>query len=162
MKSSTITFCMLFILIFALTELHAQETIPSTGGDFSGYGGSVSYSVGQVFFQTQSGSKGASSEGVQHPYIVSKARILTGTEDVHLSVLAYPNPVTRILYLELTDYHSGNLAYLITDMQGKLMKHIRITSPKTTILMSHLPPAPYIVHLTKDNDLVNTFKIIKN
>ena len=40
------------ILPLSFATAHAQEAIPATGGDASGSGGSASYTVGQVFYNT--------------------------------------------------------------------------------------------------------------
>ena len=145
----------------ALSDLQAQEAIPATGGNVSGSGGSVSYSVGQVFYQTQTGSKGALSEGVQHSYHISVLPEITNIKGINLNVQVYPNPTTDILTLEVENFSSGKMEYLVSDIQGKLLQHVRITEPKTSIEMEHLPPSTYILNLVKDNNLVKSFKIIK-
>ncbi len=161
MRSLHLKYSILFFLIFAITELQSQEVISVSGGNVSSSEGSVSYSVGQVFYQIQSGSNGALSEGVQHPYTISTVQTTTGAEEIHLSVLAYPNPTPDILNLEVDNFGSGNMEYLVSDIQGKLLEHGRITGPKTRIEMAHLPPSTFIVNLVKDNQLVKSFKIIK-
>ena len=64
---------------FCLTTLHAQEAIFTTGGEASGNGGSASFSVGQVAYQTYSGTSGSLVEGVQQPYEIT---VLNGTEEI--------------------------------------------------------------------------------
>lgn len=46
MKHKTFIISTIFLLGIGLTGLQAQEAIPATGGNASGSGGSVSYSVG--------------------------------------------------------------------------------------------------------------------
>jgi hypothetical protein len=45
------------------TTIQAQNTIPASGGNASG-SGTASYSVGQVMYQTHTGTNGSVSEGV--------------------------------------------------------------------------------------------------
>jgi hypothetical protein len=40
---------------FCIAIVQGQQTIPSTGGNASGSGGSVSYTVGQIFYSIISG-----------------------------------------------------------------------------------------------------------
>ena len=47
-----------------LTRLQAQESVNATSGNASGSGGSVSYSVGQVAYQTNTGTSNSVAEGV--------------------------------------------------------------------------------------------------
>jgi hypothetical protein len=151
----------LFIIILSITNIQAQEAIPATGGNVSGSGGSVSYSVGQIFYQTQTGSKGVLTEGVQHSYHISVMPKITIIKGINLSVQVYPNPINEILTLEVDNFDSGKLEYLVYDIQGKLLQNARINGSKTSIGMAHLPASTYILNLVKDNHLIKTFKIIK-
>ncbi len=65
-KSKTIT---IFLLGLGLSELHAQEATLASGGNATGSGGSVSYSVGQVVYTTNIGTTGSVAQGVQQAYI---------------------------------------------------------------------------------------------
>ena len=49
MKHLRTTVIVIFWLL-ATFELLAQETVPATGGDASGSGGSTSYTIGQVVY----------------------------------------------------------------------------------------------------------------
>lgn len=57
----------LILFLFSLS-LQAQEVILTSGGNASGSGGTVSYSIGQTFYTTYTGANGSASHGVQHPY----------------------------------------------------------------------------------------------
>ena len=46
----------------------AQESVNSTGGNATGSGGTVAYSVGQVVYTANTGSSGNVEQGVQHAY----------------------------------------------------------------------------------------------
>ncbi len=86
---------------FGLTVLHTQESIPASGGDVSGSGGSASYSIGQVFYSTHTGADGSVSEGVQQPYEISVVTSVVEAEGIDLVVSAFPNPVTDHLILRV-------------------------------------------------------------
>jgi hypothetical protein len=59
-----ITFWLLVLPLYN----YAQESILTGGGNGSGDDGSVSYSVGQVFYSGSNESNGSVSEGVQQTY----------------------------------------------------------------------------------------------
>lgn len=160
MKSQVIIFIVSLSLLFG-TEILAQESVNATGSNASGNGGSVSYSVGQVAYQTHTGTNGSVSEGVQQPYEIS---VLTGIEEakgINLSVTAYPNPTTYYLTLEVKAFELSNLHFQLYDMNGKLLQSEKITSNQTSIVMSNLVPASYFVKVSQGNKEVKTFKIIK-
>ena len=149
---------------FGLTGLQAQEAIPTTGGNASGSGGSVSYSVGQVIYTTNTGTNGSVAQGVQQPYEIS---VVTGIEEaiginVSVSVSAYPNPVTEFLKLKVESYKVEDLSYQLYDMNGRLLENKKITGNETSIAMSNHSPAIYFLKISEANKEVKTFKIIKN
>jgi hypothetical protein len=162
MKNTYPKYIFLLVLILSISELQSQEAIPVAGGEISGSGGSVSFTLGQVFFHHQAGPQGTVSEGIQQPYLISVADEATGTKDINLTVLVYPNPATHILNLEVHDFGHGKMVCHVFNLQGDLLKQIKITSPKTSIEMSHFPSSTYFVRLVKDSHIVKTYKIIKN
>ena len=150
------------LLGLGLTGLHAQTTVPATGGNASGGGGSVSYSVGQVVYQTYTGTNGSVAEGVQQPYEISVVLAIEDATSINLSVSAYPNPTTDYLTLEVNDFELSNLHFQLYDLQGKLLQSEKIMGKQTSIVMNNLAPATYFVKVVQREKEVKTFKIIKN
>ncbi|MCF8360576.1 MAG: T9SS type A sorting domain-containing protein [Prolixibacteraceae bacterium] len=71
----------LFICTWGLPGVHAQTSVNAGGGNTIDTGGSLSFSVGQLFFKTVSETTGTISEGVQHPFEIF------GTNEVPLNYL---------------------------------------------------------------------------
>jgi hypothetical protein len=160
-----VTLYALLFFVIELTGLKAQEAIPASGGDASGSGGSVSYTVGQLVYTTNFGASGSVAQGVQQPYEIS---IVVGIEaacGINLSVLAYPNPTTDLLLLKVdasTTLSIQSLSYQLFDMNGKLVHSKKIESSETSIAMSNLVPAIYFLKVLQSKKEIKTFKIIKN
>lgn len=161
MESLFFKFSVFFVFILAFTGLQAQDVITTTGGNATGSSCSVSYSIGQVFYKTQTGSNGGMYEGVQQPYTISVVQTTTEAKETNLSILVYPNPATDILNLIVDNYSRGNMAYSVSDIQGKILQQFRITGSKTSINMAQFPPSTYIVNLIDDIHLIKSFKVIK-
>jgi len=164
MKYKKLKFSALLLLGLGLTGLQAQESVNATGGNASGSGGTVSYSVGQVVYTTNIGTNGSVAQGVQQPYEISVVTGLEEAKGINLTVSAYPNPTTDYLTLEVdasTTLSIQSMAYQLYDMQGKLLQNEKITSNQASIVMSNLVPATYFVKVTESNKEVKTFKIIK-
>jgi hypothetical protein len=162
MKYKKLKLSAVLLLGLGHTGLQAQNAVPATGGNASGSGGSVSYSVGQVVYTTNTGSNGSVAQGVQQPFEIS---VVTGIEEakgINLSVSAYPNPTTDFLNLKVENYDNTNLSYQLFDISGKLLETKNITGIQTNIVMSNLVPATYFVKVTEGNKEVKTLKIIKN
>jgi hypothetical protein len=155
----------LLLLGLGLTGLQAQEVVPASGGNASGSGGSVSYSVGQIVFTTNTGANGSVAQGVQQPYEISMVIGLEEAKSINLVVSAYPNPANDYLQLQMdaaTLLSIKSMSYQLYDINGKLLQKGEITGNQTNIAMSNLLPAIYFVKVIQGSKEIKTFKIIKN
>ena len=162
MRHKRLKLSAVLLLGLGLTGLQAQTSVNATGTNASGSGGTVSYSVGQVVYTTNTGASGSVAQGVQQPFEIS---IVTGIEEakgINLSVSAYPNPTTDYLTLSISEFEISNLTYQLYDISGKLLQSEKITGNQTNIVMSNLVPANYFVKVIAGNQLIKEFKIIKN
>jgi hypothetical protein len=162
MRHKKLKLSAVLLLGLGLTGLQAQTSVNATGGDASGSGGTVSYSVGQVVYTTNSGTNGSVAQGVQQPYEISVVTGLEEAKGINLSVTAYPNPTTDYLQLKVESEKLKDLSFQLYDMNGKLLQSEKITGNQTSIAMSSLVPATYFVKVIQGNKEVKTFKIIKN
>ncbi len=153
---------MAILLTFFLSTIHAQESINATGGNASGSGGSTSYSVGQIAYQTHAETSGSVAEGVQQPYEISAVTGLEEAQGINLFVSAYPNPATNFLQLKVESEKLKDLSYQLYDINGNLLQSKKITGTRTQINMNGLATASYFVKVLQKNKEVKTFKIIKN
>ncbi len=149
----------LLFFIFSLSSVIAQDSVNATGGNASGSGGSASYSVGQLVYNTYTGTNGSVLQGAQQPYEIS---VVTGLEEaIGINLTAYPNPVTDQLILSVDNFELSKLYFQLFDMRGQLLQKEKITANQTTIAMSNLGQATYFVKVIQGNKEVKTFKIIK-
>ena len=151
-------------LLLGLGGLHAQETVTTTGGEATGTGGTASYSVGQVVYTTATGTNGSVAQGVQQPYEISTTVGIKETA-INLEMNVYPNPTTNYLTLKVdasTSLSNQQLSYQVIDLQGKVIKNKKVSSTTTSINVESLPKAIYFINVTKDNQTIKIFKIIKN
>jgi hypothetical protein len=163
----------ILLLIIGVTGLNAQEAISAAGGDATGSGGSVSYSVGQLINITNTGTNGSVTQGVQQPYEISVISAMEEATGISLNCIAFPNPVSNYIRLKVAasasfdnaqdkslNIHSLN--YQLYDMHGKLLDTQKITAIETTITMQNLAPSTYFLKVTDGDKEVKIFKIIKN
>jgi hypothetical protein len=154
-------------LTVGLLSVQAQNAIPASGGNATGSGGSVSYSVGQVVYTTNTGSNGSVLQGVQQPFEIS---VVTGIENpmkINLSCTAYPNPTTTRLTLKVENIVNEKLSYQLFDINGKLLENKKVEGSETIIFMEHQPAATYFLKVIQTNQAalpleLQTFKIVKN
>jgi hypothetical protein len=162
MQHKRLKLSIVLLLGLGLAGLQAQESVNATGGNASGNRGSVSYSVGQVVYTTNTGTNGSVAEGAQQPFEISAVTGIEEAKGIKLMVSAYPNPTTDYLTLSINEFKISNLLYQLYDIKGKILQIEKITGDKTSIAMGNLVPGTYFVKVIQGNKEVKTFKIIKN
>jgi hypothetical protein len=150
---------------FGLLSVRAQSTISTAGGNASGSGGTVSYTVGQVAYSTQTSTSGTITQGVQQPFEIFVATALEQAKDISLQLQVFPNPVND--YLKLSVVPSAtisiqSLSYQLYDVNGKLVQNNNVESNETNIMMSGFTSGTYLLKVNQGNTNLKTFKIIKN
>jgi hypothetical protein len=153
---------LIFLLLLILSQqIYAQQSINTSGGDASGIGGSIAFSIGQVVYTTNNSNTGIVAQGVQHAYEI----FAVSTEDVisMINCKVYPNPTFGDITLEITDEISSNLRLQVFDLQGKLLFASPVVSSHTRLPLNLLPASTYLVRVSNEEQRqVSTFKIIKS
>jgi len=146
-------------LLLGLGGLHAQQTVTTTGSEATGTGGTASYTVGQVVYTTNTGTNGNVAQGVQQPFEISTTLGISETT-INLELSVYPNPTTDFLTLKVEK--TDGLTYQLYDLQGKIIESKAVNSPSSNISLEAQPTSIYFLKVTKNKQIVKTFKIIKN
>jgi hypothetical protein len=141
--------------------LNAQTAITTSGGNATGTGGAVSYTVGQVVFTTNSSINGSVAQGVQQPFEISTVTAIEDINGISLECQAYPNPVTDVLILKF-DSNVEDYAYQLFDIKGKLLNCQPVTNSISNIPMKNLSNGTYFLKVNRNSQNIKTFKIIKN
>jgi len=149
----------IFFLLLGLLRAEAQVAEAASGGEATGSNGSVSYSVGQIFYTAATGADGSISSGVQQAYEISST-LGIGYETISLDLSVYPNPTADILTLKVEE--TSQLTYRLYNVQGILIDENKVNGYTTAIDLEAQPSATYFLTVLKNNEKVKTFKIIKN
>lgn len=139
----------------------AQEVFVPGGGDVSSESGSISYTIGQLFYTTNTTSDGSVIQGIQFPYEIS---VITNSEtfdDIKLDISAYPNPVVNKLQLKISQNSFNNLSYQFFDQSGKILERKEISEQIVLLSLEDYKPATYLLSVMESNKLLKTFKIVK-
>ena len=113
-----------------------------------------------MFFNTIESDNGSLVQGVQQPFefqTLSTPALLT----VQLTAVTYPNPTTDFVLLKILDTALENLEYTLFDLNGKTIVSKKINSFSTKITMKNFAIGMYLLKITKNNQPLKTFKIIK-
>jgi hypothetical protein len=155
-------FVFLLLSNFITIGIQAQSANIASGGNATGTGGSVSYSVGQIVYTTNIGTGGSVSQGVQQPYEISVITEVEQAKDINLICSVYPNPTTDFLTLKVVNYDKNKLSYWLYNVTGNLLQNKKAEGNETHVIMQNLLPGTYYLKVTDNGKEVKTFKIIKN
>lgn len=162
MKVKSNSFYLLLLGSFFPVFANAQNNTVSSGGEATtSNGGTVSYTVGQVFYQQKDNAQNSLVEGVQQPYDIT---ISTGNiESPEFSLTAYPNPTSDILTLRKSNDHTGELYVTLYGYDGKLLFENNSKDTEVEIEMSSFAQGSYfLVVKNKSRETLQSFQIIKN
>jgi hypothetical protein len=145
-------FCILVSLSYIST---GQQGIVSAGGDATGSGGSISYSVGQVVYSNNN----FVNEGVQQPYEIFIISVDDSFLDVQLNL--FPNPTSQELFIEMKNFREG-ISADVFDADGSLIDTIRLLSDRTSIQVKDWAAATYFVRLTDEAGRSAGYHVVKH
>jgi hypothetical protein len=151
----------LVLFSFWTIAIQAQETISATGGNATGIGGSVSYTVGQIAYSALSGSNGTVNQGVQQPYEITVVTAIENISAINLSCIIYPNPTRGVVKLVFESFDNEEMRFRLFDLNGLLLQDKKIESIETEISMENLSSSVYFLRVIKNNKELKTFKIVK-
>jgi hypothetical protein len=161
MRTSKPTLIIVFLLAFMLTELRSQKIVASSGDNVSGIGGTVSYTVGQVLYTTNTGTTGTIAQGVQQPYEIIPISGIAENLNISVKCAVFPNPAENFLALKLENWETKNFSYQLTDLNGKILQSNNLESNESLISLENLLPSIYFLNVIQENTTIKTFKIIK-
>ena len=139
--------------------MYSQEALPVSVGEVTGFGGSGSYTVGQVFYTTHPATTGVVLQGVQQLFELQTLRNPALTA-VNLSVFPYPNPAKDFIVLEITDRGINDLRYTLFEVNGRAIVSKAITASSTQIQMKYLAVGAYVLKVIQKNKALKSFKIL--
>ena len=152
----------LLILLFYVTTGKAQYAITSGGKSTDNSSGEISYTVGQLAFETTKNSQGSISAGVQQPFEISTVLSNPNFSELNINLVVYPNPTLDNLTLKIENNDKNDFHYQIIDINGRILIETKLIGNDTNIQMGNFIKATYFLKITQNNKEVKTFKIIKN
>jgi hypothetical protein len=155
-------YILFLMMVFTSFHCYSQQDFVAAGHDASGSNGSVSYSIGQVAYVSETVTSGNINQGVQQPIEIFE---LTNSEfdSTSFNAILYPNPASTEVILSINSLNlDSTIEYQLTDITGKLIKSGRINTTETRIDVVGFPQACYFVNILDSNKILKSFKLLKN
>jgi hypothetical protein len=146
------------MMLINLSSSLGQSNTVSAGGDAEGSNGSVSYSIGQVFYVAAEGENGNVNQGVQQPY---DAEIITGIERKDIRAVIYPNPTLGQIQLQFDSDSYANYRAELIDATGRLIIDQNQLASSNTFSLEMASSGIYTLLVYQNNKLVKSFRVVK-
>lgn len=147
------------LALFFVNNTYGQTSSNTSGGNGTGTGGSLSYTIGQVNYIASEINGTSISPGVQQAYDIS---IVTGSNSssTDLSITAFPNPTSDLLQLQVKN--PKGISYQLSNNVGEILTREKITSYNSEIDLSNLSSGVYTLTILSETTSLKTFKIVKH
>lgn len=135
-------------------------SLNSSGKSNTNKNGSISFSYGQVFYNSYATNKSKVFEGIQQTTqnSIPNKPVIHTPEKVTIKVS--PNPMINFVTVNIPKLEK-NLSYQFYSLKGNLIKTGRLLNTKTEISAVGLENAMYLLKVTQNGQTLKTFRLIK-
>lgn len=161
MTTSVKYFCnvVLTILIISISYFtNAQSNTVSAGNNFSSLNGSVSFTVGQIFYEHPTNGSTTITQGVQQPYEIETTSVGELASKYEFKV--FPNPMNNELNIFCNVNDISVFSIQITDMNGKTVYETN-SLMSNKIDVSFFLPGSYFLTFKTNSESIAKYKLIK-
>lgn len=150
-------------LVLATMVAMAQASVVAAGGNFMGYQGTMSFSVGQIACKSVKSDAGSLYEGVQQPFQISVIGIDEYPE-ITLQAMVFPNPTINSVQLKIeTDLPETEINFeaVLMNMNGQFLQTVKVNTLQTVIHLESYAEGVYLLKVLSGRTDLKTFRIVK-
>jgi hypothetical protein len=144
----------LFILFNSYFS-QAQITFNANGADIYSSNGSISLSIGELFYLNK-GENYNQAEGIQNGLVSYNT-----TSKTNLTISIYPNPTNDFINIKVKDLNIKNLSYCIYNNAGNELSKGYLFNNESIISFMRFPPAIYLLKIYSAQNTILTYQILK-
>ncbi len=155
------TFHFILPLLFTFCWINfvkSQQNTLVAGAEATGVG-TVSYSIGQIDFNSNSGSNGSVHQGVQQP--LEFFNLSLPEQALSFQVILFPNPTLAELHVKLSELQITQNSFVLVDAAGREVLQQEIHQPNFSINMENLSRGSYYLNFFQYNRIVGSYQVIK-
>ncbi len=154
LKNSLRLFLFVSFLLCHLSNI-AQSSVNTSAKDIENLNGSVSYTLGSVFFVSRNQGL-LTTEGIQQSYTINEI-----VSKSILRVALFPNPTSNLVYFKVENLNYKNLSYRLYDINGRLITSGKILNDQSVVSLQNFPSNIFIVKVFRGELEEQSFKIFK-
>ena len=146
-------------LLSASAQTASPELVSSSGDSFNNTSYQLDWSIGECITATHSAGDYVITQGFhQNSYVVTSVEDLR--TDIQMSV--YPNPTSDFISLKVESSKAEDMQYTITDFSGRVLQTANFVEDIEQINFTNYAVGTYFITVLENNQLIKSFKIIKN
>lgn len=161
MKNLGLLIVAIGITTVAISQSASPELVSSSGDSFSNTSYQLDWSIGESLTATHNAGTYVITQGFQQ-----SSYEITAIDDLSGSgvVTVYPNPATDFITVDIGDPagFENPQGLVLTDMNGKVLLLEKIVGSKQQLDFSTYPAGIYFLTVKQENQVIKSFKIIKN
>ncbi len=143
----------------AMSQTASPELVSSAGESFNNTSYQLDWSIGECVTATHNAGDYVITQGFhQNFYVITTVENLRA--DIYMSV--YPNPTSDFISLKIESSEVEDLQYTITDFSGKVLQISNFAGDIEQINFTNYAVGTYFISVMENNQLIKSFKIIKN
>ncbi len=147
------------LIVLPLLQLSAQEAVVSGGGYYHGESRSISWTLGELVIETLRAEGYILTQGLQQSMITIVA--VEEIEDFDFDIFVYPIPATDFLTISVRNHDFEHISYRLYDVSGRLLVGDKLKGQTQELSLRSYDPGIYFLRISVRNQLVKTFKILK-
>ena len=158
MKQLFLTVSLGIALFSANAQMASPELVSSSGDSFNNTSYQLDWSIGECITATHSAGNYVLTQGLhQDSYVITSVEDLA--TDINISV--YPNPTTGLINLTVFENQSC-LTVTVSDLNGKVLQEVEVINKVEQLNFSDYANGIYFLAVKLENQLIKSYKIIKN
>lgn len=146
----------LVLILVGGAQIHGQQAVVPAGGEATGSGGTVSWTLGQVDYEASQSSGGNVQRGVQQPY---EWLVMSADEAARPTVSVWPNPTADQVRLEWNEPLPAGARFLVSSSTGALIDEGPVTGTTLTIQLERQASGQYVVRIMSRDRILNTLTL---
>ena len=150
----------IFLLCLSVSIM-AQALVSTAGGSAKTADVQMDWSIGEIATETLENSGVTVTQGLHQPLTIISNNVEESEHD-NFNFLLKPNPTKDFVQINFQHEILETVDVYVFSMSGKLILQQKNMASGSELDLTGFSSGEYVVHLSDKNDVVKTYKVIKN
>ncbi len=163
MKKNVLLIVGLGMTLTTMSQSINQELLRSSGDHYANSSYQLDWSIGECIIATKSKGNYMITQGF-HQGNYSNNSLINNLSYDEIYTRVCPNPTADFITINIANsvFEDGKLTCFLNDINGKLLLREEINQQEKQLNFSNYTKGIYFLSLKRDNQVIKSFKIVKN